>query len=89
MLDAIDHNFGFARFDAEELVVALMHLFPNLFAGLQRHQHELQVLPGVKDPAVVLVRYGEPIDVVDKSLLETGWRTGLRQGARRNRLQEP
>src|SRR3546814_18269829 len=54
-----------ALLDTEELVAVLMHLFADLFAGFQRHQHQLQVLPSIEDTAEILILDSPRLDIVD------------------------
>ena len=42
----IEDECGFALFDAEVLVDALMHFVTDFFSRSQAHHHNLDVLPG-------------------------------------------
>jgi hypothetical protein len=97
---AVDPDFALPLLDMEELVVRLVHLLADLFAGLQGHEHELQVLARVEHAAVVGVLGREFLDVVDEALhRQAPWRlsplnaraAGLGSatscGRRRNRLR--
>src|SRR5689334_5802833 len=64
---AVDDDLAFAFLDAEELVAVLVHFLADVLAGLQRHQHELQVLAGVEHAAEIVVLLRDPLDVIDKS----------------------
>src|SRR5690554_7985379 len=68
MIDAVDRDHTFASFDAEELVAVVMHFRPDLLARVQRHHHQLQVMPGVEDAAEVAVVLRDAFDVVDITL---------------------
>src|SRR5262249_54283376 len=50
--------------DAEELVAVRVDLFANFVAGLESHRDELEVVPGVKDAAEVLIFDGPFLDIV-------------------------
>src|SRR3546814_15590629 len=54
-----------ALLDTEELVAVLMHLFADPFAGFQRHQHQVQVLPSIEDTAEILILDSPRLDIVD------------------------
>src|SRR5690606_12486891 len=64
----VDDDLSFALFDAEELVVAFVDLFADLFARLKGHQHQLQVTAGVEHAAIVVVVERGPFDVVQIAL---------------------
>src|SRR3546814_10423005 len=46
----------------------IVYFEPDFLAGLQRHEHELQISARVENPAKVLIVLGQIFDVADKSL---------------------
>src|SRR5688500_10636280 len=65
VVDTIDPDDSAAFLDSEELIAIVMYFFADVAAGRQGHQHQLKVLPGVEDPAEILVRHGHALDIVD------------------------
>src|SRR5690606_9196482 len=54
--------------DPEELIAIVVDLLADLLARLERHEHELQVMSGVEDAAIVLVLGGQLLDVGHETL---------------------
>tara|TARA_R110000782_G_scaffold29959_6_gene74497 strand:- start:27869 stop:28210 length:342 start_codon:yes stop_codon:yes gene_type:complete len=54
---AIDPDFPFAPFDAEELVTIIVDLFPNLIARLNGHKHKLEIAARVKHAPEIVVLF--------------------------------
>ena len=64
---AIDRDFSLSSLYPEELVTVIMDLFAELFPGLDRHQHQLEIVPGVQYAAEVGVLLGEALNIVGKA----------------------
>jgi hypothetical protein len=69
ILAAVDVDRAFAFVNAEELVAVGMQFLADFLARLQSHQHQLQVLAGVQDPAEVLICLSQILDIVAKAAL--------------------
>jgi len=67
---AVDQRFPVTLFDPEKLVAIGMHFLADVFAWLQRHQHELKMLASVEHPTKVHVRFCQVFDVIDKALYQ-------------------
>jgi hypothetical protein len=65
---AVDDHFALSLFDTEELVPVGVDFLADLVAGLQHHQHELQLLAGVENAAEVGVILGQIFNIVDKAI---------------------
>ena len=65
---AVDPDFTFAAFDAEELVTVIVNFLADLITGLDRHQDQLKIVAGVKHPAEIAVFLGQFLNVVDELL---------------------
>src|SRR5690606_41525634 len=68
---SVNHDLALAFFDAKELIMALMNLFPDFLTRLQRHQDQLQVFPRVKHLAVKIIVHGQFFDIIDKTFHTT------------------
>jgi len=64
---AVDRDFSLSSLDPEKLVTIIVNLFADLFAGLDRHQHELEVVAGVQHTAEVAVSFGQALNVAGKA----------------------
>jgi hypothetical protein len=59
----IEDKFGFAFFDAEELVYGVMHFIADLFSRLQTHDDQLGKFAGVKYLAEIAILLGQFLDI--------------------------
>ena len=54
--------------DPEELIAILVHLVTDLLAGLQRHQHQLQMFSRIKNMTKIDVLLDEFFDIFNEAL---------------------
>src|SRR6478609_5322801 len=60
----VDVDRAAAFLEAEELVAVLMDFGADLLAGLKGHQHELEMVSGVKHPAKIAIVRRQLLDIV-------------------------
>ena len=64
---SVDQYFTLPGLDTEELIVARMYFLADVLPRLQCHQHQLQVLARVQNPAEIRVFLGQLLDVINKT----------------------
>src|SRR5690606_36099949 len=65
--DTVNPDFAMSFLHAKELISIVMHFFPDLLAGLKRHQDELHVSARVENAAKIGVRLRQFFDIFNKS----------------------
>jgi hypothetical protein len=64
----VDHDLSLALLNPEELVPIIVDLFPDLSAGLDRHQHQLKILARVEHSPEVTVLFCQFFNVRNETL---------------------
>ena len=65
---AVDPDFAAAGLDAEELIAVVVNFLADFIAGLDGHQDELKIVPGIKHAAEFVVFLGKLFDIANEAL---------------------